>query len=95
MPAWSGRLRSLFSRRWLKFAIGALCFYLVAGFMLLPAVLKWQLEKQVTERFGHRLTIDQIRFNPLSFRVEVRGLALSAPDGSPMLAFDGLAADFE
>ncbi len=74
---------------------GLFALYLAGGFFVLPAILKWQVEKQVPERLGHRVSVGAVRFNPLVFRIEVDDLALSDPDGGPMLGFRRLLADFE
>ena len=76
-------------------AAGLLALYLLCGFFALPAVLKWQLEKQVPETLGHRISVNEVRFNPLAFRLEVRDLALSDADGRQMLGFKRLLVDFE
>jgi hypothetical protein len=76
-------------------AVGAVVIYLAFGFLALPALLKWQLEKQVSERLGHPLKIAELHFNPLEFRLDVDGLALADPDGRPLFAFRHLLVDFE
>ena len=69
--------------------------YLLGGFLALPAIVKWQLEKQVPAQLGHTVSVGKVRFNPLLFRFEVDDLAFADPDGRPLLAFKRLLIDFE
>jgi hypothetical protein len=76
-------------------AVALFALYLVVGFLALPALLKWQLEKQVRESLGHQLSVAQLRFNPLSFKFDADELALADGEGRPMLGFKHLHVDFE
>ena len=69
--------------------------YLLGGFLALPAIVKWQVEKQVPAQLGHAISVGKVRFNPLLFRFEVDDLAFADPDGKPLLAFRRLLVDFE
>ena len=89
------RLRRVFLS-WPAITIfGVVVVYLAFGFLALPALVKWQLEKRVAEQLGHELMIAELRFNPVEFRLEVDDLALSDPQGQPLLGFRHLLADFE
>ncbi len=76
-------------------AVSLLALYVAGGFLALPAIVKWQLEKQVPERLGQRISVGAVHFNPLALRLDVDDLALSGPEGQPLLAFKRLQADFE
>lgn len=89
------RLRTVLDSTPLRVAAGLFAIYLLAGFFALPAIVKWQLEKQVSEKLGHGISIAEVRFNPLNFRFEVEGLALADPQGRPMVGFRRLLVDFE
>ncbi|WP_313950942.1 hypothetical protein, partial [Accumulibacter sp.] len=71
------RLRTLVTRKPVIIGVGLLVLYLLGGFLALPAIIKWQVEKQVPEQLGHAISVGQVRFNPLLFRFEVDDLALS------------------
>lgn len=88
-------LRRMLSHRRFHIALGLFALYLALGFLILPALLKWQLEKQLGENLGHRISVGAVRFNPLALRLEIRALALSDPDGSAMFGFKRLLVDFE
>jgi hypothetical protein len=88
-------LRMFFSRKLVIITGLLLALYVLGGFFALPAIVKWQVEKQVSEQLGHSLSVGDIRFNPLLFRFEVDDLAFSDPDGQPLLGFKYLLVDFE
>lgn len=82
-------------RRWVKVAIIGLLGYALCGFLVLPAVLKWQLRKQLPG-LTHRLAkVDQVRMNPFALSLTVRGLALTETNGAPFIAFDELYVNFQ
>jgi hypothetical protein len=89
------RLRSFFLRKSVLSAVFLCALYVLGGFFALPAIVKWQVEKQVPEQLGHSISVGDIRFNPLLFRFEVDDLAFSDPDGQPLLGFKHLLVDFE
>ena len=74
---------------------GLFVFYLLAGYLALPAALKWQAEKQVREKLGHGLSIREVHFDPLAFEFELHELTLSDAQGRPMLGLRRLFVEFE
>ncbi|HRE85372.1 MAG TPA: DUF748 domain-containing protein [Accumulibacter sp.] len=88
-------LRIFFSRKPVIVAVLLFALYVLGGFFALPAIIKWQVEKQVPAQLGHPISVGDVRFNPLLFRFEVDDLALSDPDGQPLLGFRHLLVDFE
>ncbi len=94
-PSLLSRLPTIITRT--PVIIGVLLFalYLLGGFFAVPVLVRWQVEKQVPVQLGHAISVGTVRFNPLLFRFEVDDLALSDPEGKPMLAFKRLLIDFE
>ena len=88
-------LRIFFARKSVMITGLLLALYVLGGFFALPAIVKWQVEKQVSAQLGHSLSVGDVRFNPLLFRFEVEDLAFSDPDGQPLLGFKYLLVDFE
>ncbi|WP_374683119.1 DUF748 domain-containing protein [Accumulibacter sp.] len=88
-------LRIFFSRKPVIVAVLLFVLYVLGGFFALPAIIKWQVEKQVPAQLGHAISVGDVRFNPLLFRFEVDDLALSDHEGQPLLAFRHLLVDFE
>src|SRR3972149_10832088 len=62
-----------------KILIGLITFFVVftlVGFFALPPILKSILTKQLSENLHRAVTIDQIRFNPYTLSISVRGLTI-------------------
>lgn len=62
--------------------------YTVIGFLVLPAVIKWQMRKRLpalTHRVAH---IEQVRLNPFALSLTIRKFALTEPDGATFAGFD-------
>ena len=88
------RLRKLLTSVPSITVVGLLSAYLLIGFFLVPALLKWQLESQLADR-GHAMRVGAVRFDPLRLRLEVDQLALADGQGEPMLGFDHLMVDLQ
>ncbi len=89
------KLRRIFLSWPIITAAGLFALYLTVGFFALPAIVKWQVEKQVPAKLGHQISVGAVRFNPLNFRFELDDLALADSGGSPMASFRRLLIDFE
>lgn len=74
---------------------GAVALYLGLGFVAVPALLSWQLEKQVREQYGHSLSLGEVGFNPLNFQLSIKQARLTAPDARLIASFESLLVDFE
>ncbi len=86
----SKRLRNL-----LIGGTAAVGIYLLIGFFAVPAVVKSQLVAHVEQKLKHRITVGEVRFNPLKLSAEVNDLDLRDPDGGALVAFKRLHVDFE
>jgi uncharacterized protein involved in outer membrane biogenesis len=65
--------------RWKKIVIGVVIFFAVftlVGFFVLPPIAKSILTKQLSENLHREVTIDQIKFNPYTLSISVRGLTI-------------------
>lgn len=76
-------------------AMGLFALYLAIGFLALPVIVKGQIEKQAAEKLGQRISVGEVRFNPLMFRFEVGEFILSDPESGPLVSFKRLLVDFE
>ncbi|HEU4819401.1 DUF748 domain-containing protein [Janthinobacterium sp.] len=91
-------------KRWQRWAIGtgcALAAYSAAGFWLVPYVIKHQLPKFAEQELARQATIDDVRFNPFTLRLEADKIAFKeAPSadgksGAPLLSIGALAVQLE
>ena len=64
----------------------ALMLYALLGFLVLPYGAKRYLVAFFQDELGHRLALDEVRFNPFTFKAELAGIDLREPDGGPMFA---------
>jgi hypothetical protein len=69
--------------------------YALAGFLLVPRVLRAELMKQIPATLGVTPAVGDIRFNPFTFQLEVKDFSLSVPAGEKLLGFQRLFVDFE
>jgi len=83
--------------RWKRVWIGATAFalYVVAGFLLVPALVKWQLLKQLPPLTHRQAAVRQVICNPLALSLTVRGLALTETNQQPFAAFEEFYANFQ
>lgn len=84
---------------WKKFlllsAVG-LVFFTLFGFFGLPYILKYLVETQVTKLLHRQTTVQEVRFNPFYFTLQMKGLNIKDHNGSdPFVSFEELALDLE
>jgi hypothetical protein len=68
----------------------AMVLYTAFGFLLLPWILKRQLERRLTEALHRQVTIERVRTNPYALSVTIDGFAVKERDGAPFLGWDRL-----
>ncbi len=67
----------------------SLVVYILSGFFLVPAVGKAALEGPVSVKLGRPITVERIRFNPLTFDLAVDGFKMLEPGGDKVfVSFD-------
>jgi hypothetical protein len=69
--------------------------YTLAGFLLVPRIVRAQLTSYVIETLHRQVSIGEIRFNPYAFDASIAGLALREADGSPVVSFRHLYVNAE
>ncbi|WP_419769913.1 MAG: DUF748 domain-containing protein [Candidatus Marinarcus sp.] len=69
-------------------------FYLILGFLIIPYIIKSQAINFAKTHLEKNLTIDSVRFNPLTFELNVNDLTLKEKD-LPLIAFHNLSLDFD
>ena len=75
-------------------AAGLLVLYAVAGFLLVPAIVKSQVVRQARGRLNREATLAKVRYNPFTLEARLVGFDLRDRDGTPLLAFDTLVVNF-
>ncbi|KQW87480.1 hypothetical protein ASC94_29360 [Massilia sp. Root418] len=75
-------------------AAGTLALYAGIGFLALPAIVKSQAQQLAADKLHRQLTIEEVKFNPFTLAMEIRGFKLMEPQGGAVFAsFDALALD--
>ena len=87
--------RKVFLGKPFLICVAAIVIYTLAGFFLAPYLVKRQLTAYASETLGRRMSVEKLRFNPYALTLDVSGLALKEPDGSPIFSFDRLFVNFE
>ena len=63
----------------------------IAGFLILPSVLKPVLTKKISEAMHRETSVDQIKINPYALSATIQGFKLADPgQKTPFVAFDEL-----
>ena len=88
-------IRRIFTSKLFLIAVFSILIYTLAGFFLLPYILKSQLKNYVTKDLNRTLQIEKIRLNPYVMTLELSDLALKEADGEGILAFNRFFMDFE
>jgi hypothetical protein len=84
--------------RWRKSSLwlaAAFLLYTLIGFLLVPALVKWQLVKQLPAATKRQAAVRQVKFNPWTLSLTIRGLALNEPDGHPFACWEELYVNFQ
>ncbi len=82
-------LMALIKLHWIALCIaaGALLFYTLAGFFLVPYIARSQIESYVTQTLHRQVSIGEIRFNPFFLDASISDFRLQEADGSPLVSF--------
>jgi hypothetical protein len=67
-----------------------LIVYTLAGFLLLPAIIKWQLLKRLPAITQRTVAVHQVRLNPFALCLTIRGFMLKETNGDVFHSFDEL-----
>lgn len=87
--------RRVITLRRVGIALAALfVLYLAAGFFIVPIVVESQLASTIEQQTGTRPTVEDVRFDPLRWRLVLTGFAMPDPDtGEKVVGFESLVVD--
>ena len=74
--------------------VAALLLYALAGFYLLPYLIRTQLPVILKEQTGQSAQLQTVRFNPFKFLLELENFSLAGSDGKNLISFDSFVVDF-
>jgi outer membrane protein OmpA-like peptidoglycan-associated protein len=72
---------------------GLFLFYLIIGFWVVAPLLKPRLEAQLSSVIGRKVTIAEIKLNPLVLSATISSFTVSDVDGQPFAGFETLYAN--
>ncbi|MBU1003794.1 MAG: DUF748 domain-containing protein [Proteobacteria bacterium] len=67
--------------KWLLIALATLALYTVLGFVVVPRLTLSLGQSKLSEALQRNVTIQEVRFNPFTLALEVKGLRILEPDG--------------
>jgi hypothetical protein len=82
-------------RKQLFWTVGLITVYTLAGFFLVPAIIKWQLLKQLPDITKRQVEVRQVKFNPYALSLTIRDLSLKEPTGAPFASFEEFYINFQ
>jgi hypothetical protein len=83
-------------RLWLAIGAALVLLYTAIGFWLVPAVARDQLTQWATAELGGRqASVEALRFNPYTLRLEAEQLRLAEADGAPLVAVGQLVVEMQ
>lgn len=82
-------------RRYALWAVMGFVLYSLFGWLVLPAILKSQLEQRLPELTKRSARVRQVRFNPWALSLSIRGLSLREADEEVFASWEDLYVNFQ
>jgi len=82
-------------RKLLFWALGLLMFYAVAGFLILPPIIRAVAVKQLSKQLDREVSIQKVKLNPFALSTTIRGLLINDKDGEPFVSWDEVYVNFQ
>ncbi len=76
-------------------AVARVITYTLAGFFLVPYLIKRQATRYAQESLKCTLVMEEVRVNPYALTLDIRSLNLTDGDGSPLFAFETFFVNFQ
>jgi hypothetical protein len=82
-------------RKLVLWVFGLLLFYAVAGFLVLPPIVRHVAVKQISQQLDREVSIKSVRINPFALSTTIRGLLIKDKDGEPFISWDEVYVNFQ
>ncbi len=82
-------------RKQIIWASALLLAYTLIGFFAVPAIIKWQMLKQLPGITKRTVAVEQVKFNPYALSLTIRGLKISEANQETFAGFEEFYANFE
>lgn len=69
-----------------RFLIGGvlLVLFTITGFLILPPIVRSQLEQRLSAELGRKVTVEKVRLNPYTLSITLEQFAIREPDGTTL-----------
>jgi hypothetical protein len=82
-------------RKLLYWVTGVFLFYTIAGFFILPPIVRSEAAKILSQQLGREVSIQQVKLNPYAFSGTIRGLVIKEKNGDPFVSWDEVYGRFQ
>lgn len=93
LPIWNSL--SSRHRKVTVWVLGLLALYAVAGFLILPPIVRSVAVKQLSAQLNREVSIASVKINPFALSTTIRGLLIKDTDGEPFVSWDEVYVNFE
>src|SRR5215510_1322564 len=76
-------------------ALVVLCIYTLAGFFLVPYVIKAYVFPKVSEQLRRPVLVKEVEFNPFVLSLKLTEFEIQEPDSTPILGFQEFFINFQ
>ncbi|MCA1606028.1 MAG: DUF748 domain-containing protein [Acidobacteria bacterium] len=80
---------------WVLGIVAALALYALAGFLLIPYLVRHYVPKLADEQLRCQAAVAEVRFNPFLFELEAKDFAFKDAAGEAIFGFQRLLVDFD
>ncbi len=58
--------------------------FTITGFLILPPIVRTQLEQRLSAAIGRKVTVEKVRLNPYTLSITLENFAIREPDGTAL-----------
>ena len=80
---------------WVLGIAAALALYALAGFLLIPYLVRHYVPKLASEQLRCQAAVAEVRFNPFLFEIEAKDFSFKDAAGEAIFGFQRLFVDFD
>jgi len=82
-------------RKVVLWVCGLVALYAIAGFLILPPIIRHVAVKQLSQQLDRPVSIEQIKLNPFALSTTINGLLIKDKDGQPFVSWDTVYVNFQ
>jgi hypothetical protein len=86
LPIWDSLTSR--KRKLTLWVLGLVLFYTVAGFLIVPPIVRAVAVKVLSQQLDREVSIEKVKLNPYALSCTIRGLLIKDKDGEPFVSWD-------